>query len=117
MASTRDKNSQGNYALEQRALKRVRENLEFYNGPNGHAYKPALPEFYNISRIPADVLSSNPTDIESSLWGINSGNLVSPMPKVVPHLKKLSTVSFFETQEVVPEVSCKINNTERPVIY
>ena len=92
MTSTRDKNSQGNYSLEQKAMRTVRENLGYYNGPNGHAYKPALPELYNISRIPADVLSSNPTDIESSLWGINSNNLVLPMPKVVPHLKSLPSV-------------------------
>jgi len=37
MAATRDKNSDGNYCLEQRSLDNIRNNLAYINGPNGHA--------------------------------------------------------------------------------
>ena len=62
-----------------------------------------MPEFYNFSKVPSDVLSHNPTDIESSLWGINSTNLVTPAPSLVPNLKTLPTISFFDKPVVVNE--------------
>ena len=117
MASTRDKNSKGNYSLEQRAIKKSQENLGYYYGPNGHAYRPAMPELYNFSRVPADVLSHNSVDIESSLWGINSTNLVTPQPDVVPNLKTLPSISFFDRPVVVKDPGCIKKNTDRPVIF
>ena len=72
MTSTRDKNSNGNYCLEQRSLENIRNNLAYYNGPNGHAVNPALPESYLGGRMPSDNLAYNPTDIESVLFGIGS---------------------------------------------
>ena len=92
-------------------------NLEFYNGPNGHAYDPALPALYRISHMPADNLSNNPIDIESSLFGIGSNNLVNPAPKVVPSLKSLPTVSFFDRQKVILPKHVNQDNSQRPIIF
>ena len=117
MTSTRDKNSRGNYCLEQRAITKISDNLGYYYGPNGHGYNPALPELYRASHMPPDILSYNPTDIESSLFGINSNNLVDPMPEVVPRLKRLPTISFFDRQRVFTQGPIKESNNERPIIY
>lgn len=101
MASTRDINSKGNYCLEQKAREVTRSNLAFYNGPNGHAFEPAYPEFYRQGYMPADNFSFNPTDIESSLFGINSTNLVNSATPIVPQFKQLSSVSYFKKPEVI----------------
>ena len=41
-----------------------------------------------------DALSGNPIEIESSLFGINSTNLVDPAPAVIPQLKTLRETKF-----------------------
>ena len=89
MACTRDKNSKGNYCLEQKSLENIRQNLAFYNAPNGHAYRPAFPELYNNGPMPADVLSCNNVDIESTLFGVGSCNLVNPKLKTVRYMNNI----------------------------
>lgn len=117
MTSTRDKNSPANYCLEQRGLKQTRDNLAFYNSPNGHAYYPALPRHYIPSHMPVDILSNNPIDIESSLFGIDSNNLVNPKCPVQPDLRYLPEVSFFSTPEIVKHEMVRQDKTQRPIIY
>ena len=116
MACTRDKNSKGNYCLEQKGLEHIRQNLTFYNAPNGHAYKPAFPELYNNGHVPADVLSCNNVDIESALFGIDSCNLVNPKPPTVAQLKSLPTTSFFDKPTVVMPNNVYQDNSQRPFI-
>ena len=116
MAATRDINSKGNYCLEQRALENVRNNLAFYNAPNGHAYNTALPTSYLSGYMPPDNFSHNPTDIESELFGVGSTNLVTTKPPVYPELKTLDTVSFFERQRVIMPNNVYPDNNQRPFI-
>ena len=101
MASTRDRNSKGNYILEQQQLQNTRNNILDYNAPNGHAANPAFPESYNQGYMPADNFSFNSTDIESSLFGIGSNNLVDPKEKTMPQFKPLPTVSFYKKPDVI----------------
>jgi len=116
MAATRDKNSDGNYCLEQRSLDNIRNNLAYINGPNGHAVNPALPASYLGGYMPPDNLSYNPIEIESVLFGIGSSNLVNPKPAVLPQLKTLPTVSFFERQQVILDRKVVPDYTQRPQI-
>ena len=116
MAATRDKNSSGNYCLEQRSLENIRNNLTYLNAPNGHAVNPALPVSYLGGYMPPDNLAYNPIDIESVLRGGGSTNLVNPKSLVVPQLKTLPTVSFFERQEVIMPQKVYPDNTQRPQI-
>ena len=95
MACTRDKNSKANYCLEQKAIENIRNNLQFYNGPNGRALNPAYPALYRQGYMPADNFSFNSIDIESTLFGIGSCNLVDPKTPVVPHLQKFTNSIFF----------------------
>jgi hypothetical protein len=116
MTSTRDKNSSGNYCLEQRALENIRNNLAYINAPNGHAANTALPESYLGGRMPPDNLSYNPTDIENVLFGIGSTNLVTPKADVLPLLKTLPEVSFFEREKVIMPEKVYPDNNQRPQI-
>ena len=114
MASTRDINSKGNYTLEQEQLKNTRNNITYYNAPNGHAAEPAYAESYRQGYMPADNFSFNSIDIESSLFGIGSSNLVNPKEQTVPQFKVLPTVSFFKKPDIVKAPSLLPLLNQRP---
>lgn len=101
---TSDKNSQANYCLEQKARAQIMDHRMFYNGPNGHAFNPAFPEFVRQGRMPANNFSFNAVDIESSLFNIGVCNLVEPKPAMVPRFKEtLPQVAFFERPKLVKQ--------------
>ena len=116
MASTRDKNSKGNYKLEQQQINNIKNNLEYYNSPNGHAVNSAFPEHYRQGYMPADNFSFNPTDIESSLFGIGSTNLEESKAPIIPQFKEIPTVSFFKTPTVVKSRNINPRLDQRPFI-
>ena len=116
MADTRDINSSANYCLEQKGMQQIRDHLLYENGPNGNAYNPAFPLLYNNGHVPANVLSCNSIDIESSLWGINANNLVNPQQPTVAKLKSLPDTSFFERPIVINEKPVYADNSQRPFI-
>lgn len=116
MASTRDINSKANYCLEQKTQETIRSNSSFYNSPNGHAFNPAYPEFYRQGYMPPNNFSFNPTDIESTLFGIGSTNLVDPKLPTVPQFKQLETVSFFKKPTIVKSKTFNPLLDQRPFI-
>jgi len=102
MASTRNINTPGNYALEQ---KQYREN-EQYNlykySQYGEAYNTMLPgNGLMPGQISYNKLSYNPVQIESFLFGINSTNLVKPEAPLVPEFKTLETVNIYENKPTI----------------
>ena len=113
MASTRNNNTPGNYCLQQRSY----ANSLSYNSYRG-AWKPsesAIPCFgITPSHMPASVLSRNPIDIESSLRGTGSVNLVNPQPPVKPELNKLPGIGFFKTDPVLMPKPLVIEGNQRP---
>ena len=116
MASTRNNNSIGNYKLEQRGINNIRDNLLYYNSPNGHANIAAFPELYRASYMPADNLSKNYVDIESNLRGINANNLVNPTNQNIKcDVKKMPTISFFDREKVIMPENLRVDNN-RPFI-
>lgn len=95
-------NTPGNYAVEQEALQKERQNLLYAHGPGGHAYQTALPGIgFGASRMGSAQLAKNFADIESDLYGISSNNLVAPLPPLTPDLIELHSVGVFQKQEVV----------------
>jgi len=100
MSSTRNKNTPGNYQAEQWSLKQQADYLPY-------SYYAAPPNTY----FPGDgligakmgpmKLSENFCDIESSLLGIGSTNLVSPQPAVVPEINKLQSLSIIDRLPVI----------------
>jgi hypothetical protein len=53
-------------------------------------------------------------DIESALFGINSTNLVDPQAPVVPQLKQLPEVKFFERMAFFMPEPLVVEKASRP---
>ena len=74
MSGTRNKNTPGNYCLEQSSLKHSENYLLYPNGQAGVAYDTRLPgNGLNPAQIPGNQLSNNAIQVESFLFGINKG--------------------------------------------
>jgi len=102
MASTRDINAPGNYAMEQDAMKKERLNLLYPHAANGHAVTTQLPGTGLLpARVGSAQLSSNYVDIESRLYGISSTNLVEPLPTLTPDVFPLLSLDIHERIPVV----------------
>jgi hypothetical protein len=113
MASTRNKNTFGNYCDQQRQLQKQEDwfmtNYKFENP------RPAYPcAGINVQHVPWNELSRNPVDIETYLYGISANNFVNPLPKLDPELKTFDTISFFETPKLYIPVLPPYLHGQRP---
>ena len=115
MASTRNRNTPGNYCLEQREYKNSEQYTLYPNSQYGAAYNTRLPgNGLNPAQIPWNKLSYNAPDIESFLFGINSTNLVNPAPCLVPELAKLSSTNIYEKEPVFIPEPLVVEKNQRP---
>ncbi len=115
MASTRNKNTPGNYCLEQKQFTDSSRWALYENGACGQAYDTKLSGTgLNPGQLPWNTLSRNPADIESFLFGINSTNLVNPAPHLTPELKCLSTANIFKMPDVIMPVPLVVPKGQRP---
>ena len=117
MASTRNKNTQGNYNLEQRDSTLSASYKLYPNASHGSAYQTQNPgNGLNPGQIPGNKLSHNTADIESFLFGIGSTNLVNPSashnPK--PELVSLSSIHIFDKPNTVMPVPLYLEKNQRP---
>jgi len=103
MASTRNRNTQINYNLEQRG-NRLTEQYKLYpNGSGGYAYNLNLPgNGFGGAAIPADQLSSNSIDIESFLRGTGSVDLVlGTYACITPELNTINPLNVYKNEKVI----------------
>jgi hypothetical protein len=115
MASTRNKNTPGNYCLEQREYAGSANYNLYKNSAHGTAYTTKLPgNGMNPAQIPWNQMSSNAPDIESFLFGIGSTNLVNPAPTFVPRLTTLASSNLFEKTPVLVPEPLVIEKNQRP---
>ena len=115
MASTRNRNTQGNYNLEQRQYKQSSIYTLYPNSQYGAAYNTRLPGNGLLAgQIPGDKLSYNAADTESFLFGINSTNLVNPAPCFVPEITQLGTANIYDKGPVWMPEPLAIDNNQRP---
>ena len=115
MASTRNKNTSGNYCLDQRQNTGIETWQLYKNGANGYAYDTKLPgNGLNPGQLPWDTLSHNPVDIETFLFGINSTNLVNPAPCFVPEINKLGSANIYEKGVTFVPEPLVIEKNQRP---
>jgi len=114
MASTRNINTPGNYEAEQAAIKQDADYkvYESYGKPK----EVCLPGNWLLSgKMAPQVLSHNPIDIESSLFGINSTNLVDPQPPVKPEIKILPSLNVANKKQVIVMEPTPANVTHKPL--
>jgi hypothetical protein len=115
MASTRNRNTSGNYCLEQNEFKQ-KENYTLYpNSQYGAAYNTRLPGNGLLpGKIPWNKLSYNASDTESFLFGINSTNLVNPVNCFVPEITKLNYANIYEKNVIYIPEPLVIEQNQRP---
>lgn len=115
MASTRNINTPGDYCLQQRAYADTLKHNTYEYSYTGRAYDPAIPCIgITPSHMPRDTLSNNPVEIESALRGIGSVNLVDPQPPVVPDLKHVKEIRFFERTPLIMPAEFSLLADQRP---
>ena len=117
MASTRNKNSTSDFKIEQKTQNLARNYVAFENGYAGTADEPAR-AYESVGILPTKMsrehFSSNSVDIESALFGINSTNLVEQQAPVVPHLKNLPEVKFFDRLAMFMPDPLVVDKSARP---
>ena len=115
MASTRNKNTAGNYCLDQRQNTGIETWQLYKNGANGYAYDTRLPgNGLTPGQLPWDTLSHNSVDIETFLFGINSTNLVNPAPALTPKFKCLQQANVFKSVPIIMPIPQAIPKYQRP---
>ena len=115
MASTRNNNTQGDYCLQQRSYTDSLNYTEYKNSQVGRAYQNAIPCMgITPSHMPREAFSKNSVEIESSLFGINSTNLVNPQQPIVPELIKLPEVSYFKKIPMFIPEPLVVQKNQRP---
>ena len=115
MASTRNKNTSGNYCLDQRQNTGIESWQLYKNGANGYAYDTKLPgNGLNPGQLPWDTLSHNAVDIETFLFGINSTNLVNQAPCLTTELKCLQQANAFKSSPIIMPIPQAIPKYQRP---
>ena len=112
MASTRDRNTAGNYRMEQSANTGfVGWNTKLHESV---AYHPG--DGLGVARTARSALASNACDIESQLFGIGSANLENPQPIVVPQLTQLKSLAVFDKPKVMLPEALSVSEVNRPMI-
>lgn len=102
MASTRNKNSTGNYAAEQWSLNRQFSDITYIHSPNGQPITTNLPGNGLLSgRMAARDLAKNDIDIESRLFGIGSTNLVTPQSSITAEINHLSSLNVIDRLPII----------------
>ena len=105
MASTRSRNSPGDYKLHKTASLQPGSMTTYINSPYGIAQQTYFPGTGLVgSRIPRSELSTNSCDIETQLFGIGSCDLENPRAKVVPQIKPLNSLNICDrVMMIMPE--------------
>lgn len=115
MAGTRNKNTLGDYTLEQNNNIGIAK----YNTYKHSAYgAPQQTNFAGdgllMGRITSDQLSNNYCDIESQLFGIGSTNLVTPKGETIPNIKKIDSLSIIDRLPVIVPEPLVVKGNQRP---
>ena len=113
MASTRNKNTRNNYAIELNKSINTQEYLltEDYGKSNATACPG---NGLGGAHIPRSQMSGNPIDIETFLFGIGSSDLTKDVPVLNADLKCLPTKDIFKKEPTVVPHDFKPDMSQRP---
>lgn len=115
MASTRNKNTKGDYNGEAH----INNNTVDYYTNKHYLYGAPLVNYYPgdgllHGRVASENLSLNNIDIETQLFGIGSTNLVNPKINYAPELKPLQSLSLFYKYPVLVPEPIVVQQNQRP---
>lgn len=111
MASTRNRNTIGDYRLEEQRFKKHETYMTKHESV-GNIYLPG--NGLLGQKCPNTVLANNATDIESYLRGIGSTNLVKPKPDPVPELYNMKSLNICERSDVIVPATFVPLTNQRP---
>lgn len=114
MASTRNKNSPGDYKLEQHVNTYI--DAHSVNKIATVAYQNYLPgDGLLPAKTPRKVVCENYTDVESALFGIGSTNLVNPQAPTVPIFQPIQTLNVIDRLPTMIPEPLVVENGQRPM--
>jgi len=119
MASTRNKNTIGNFELENRGnTEQVSYNMNKNYSVPDKSFHPG--NGLLAAKTSRDVMSFDACDIESRLFGIGSNNLVKSIVEIQPNfkdvganLRDLQSLSISDRVELIMPQPLKVSTTER----
>ena len=114
MASTSNKNTPGNYNVEQRAFE---QQLQYTTNKEYAFANPTYKSGFGLNpgQLPDTELAKNPNDIESWLFGIGSTNLVKPQGEVTAQVRNIPEVSIIDNRvPLVMPNNLKLESNQRP---
>jgi hypothetical protein len=117
MASTRSKNNEGDYHLEQKS------NLgfcDYLTSQKTNYGNPITTHFAGNGllqgRIAPRNLSGNYSDIESQLFGIGTSNMVKHKPNVIPNIYNLDSLNVIHRLPILVPEPLIVEKGQRPNI-
>ena len=122
MTSTRFNNSKGEYCLEQSSNRKITDINTNRTSLLSDKSLPGLGVNYGKFGIDYNnnFLVNNPADVESSLFGIGSTNLVNPKGPVYADTNTIKNLPFFDphsySEKIMPNPLI-IEGNQRPVIF
>tara|TARA_Y100000768_G_C23651604_1_gene528853 strand:+ start:59 stop:427 length:369 start_codon:yes stop_codon:yes gene_type:complete len=121
MASTRNKNTKGDYLQEQESN---RQNFLYRTYEHSQYGKPC--NFLDVYKLPNNTsstraiaqesLSYNPIEIESYLKGISATNLEISQSKLNPRLKEFSSIKMHDNVSLLLPNQIKTDQKQRPLL-
>lgn len=112
MASTRNKNTPGNYNLEDKAYNN-RYSMIMDTTKRTSDQKSLPGNGLLQGKVPSRDLATNYTDIESTLFGIGSTNLVQSLPSVTPEIHSYPSLNIIHKIPMVIPSPVYVNTKQR----
>jgi hypothetical protein len=117
MASTRNRNTPGNYAAEQ-AANRINHHYSSYESSSYYAV-PEQTYFPGNGLVGMKTahrnLSQNYSDVESFLFGIGSTNLVSPQSTPTPEINQMKSLNVADRLPMIMPGTLNVQPGQRPM--
>ena len=115
MASTRSRNTPGNYAIEQLSFAGHHDYMSYEKSSfYGTVPNTYLPGQGLVGMKTAGLnLASNSADIESQLFGIGSTNLVSQQTPIAPNVYELKSLNIADKIPVIVPAPFIADTTQR----
>ncbi len=110
MAGTRNKQMYSDFKL----ATKEQEQIADWRTTEKVLYSPAYPCGVNVQRMPANHLSTNSVDIESSLYGIGANNYMFPVEPTKPDLTILPTKKFYKIPDLYIPILPPYLQAQRP---
>lgn len=115
MASTSNKNYQGNHDMEVKMNERICDNFTYIHSAPAEARDNYFPgDGLLPAKLARNKMCSNFCDVESNLLGIGSTNLVKPQAPVNPQFKKVQSLNVIEKTPLFVPAPFTAKSHQRP---